>query len=239
MHNCIALFGYAYSSTENNLKTITRRQTPIVLLTLVSLLVFTGCSQKPTSEEIAAQVKAAIETEKAKEQISAASAPVAASVVAPAAEAAPQHKSTTTVHKATTQSHKTTTQTTPSELDTKADPVPTPVPACNNCGVVVSINMIEQKGKGSGLGVIAGGVAGGLLGNQVGQGTGKEVATLAGAVGGAIAGHKIEQNIKKTIVVDVAVQMTSGEVRILRHETDPGVVAGDKVKIEDDHVVRQ
>lgn len=221
------------------MKAIAHPLTSIGFLTLLSLLVLGGCSQKPTSEEIAAQVKAAIEAEKAKTQLSAASAPAAVPVVVTVPDASPIQKSTATVPKATSQIRKTTTQTAPSEPTHQAGPVPAPAPVCTNCGVVVSINVIEQKGKGSGIGVIAGGVAGGLLGNQVGQGTGKEMATLAGAVGGAIAGHQIEQNIKKTTVVDVAVQMPNGEVRILRHETDPSVVAGDKVRIVDEHVVKQ
>jgi len=120
-----------------------------------------------------------------------------------------------------------------------AAPAPVKV-VCHNCGTVVSINVIEQTGKASGAGVILGGVAGGLLGNQVGQGSGKDAATLAGAVGGAIAGNAIEKNMKKTTVVDVAVKMdVSGETRILRHTVNPNVVAGDKVKVEGEQIVKQ
>ena len=103
----------------------------------------------------------------------------------------------------------------------------------------VSVNDIEQEGKGSGLGVIAGGVAGGLAGNQVGNGSGRDVATLVGIVGGAIAGNKIEEKVKKTRVYDVAVKMENGEERVLRYNTAPGVMAGDKIKIEGENIVRQ
>lgn len=127
-----------------------------------------------------------------------------------------------------------------------AKPAAKPVPAaeakpapCNECGVVVSINMIEQKGQGSGAGAILGGITGGVLGHQVGDGTGKDIATAVGVVGGAVAGHKIEQNIKKTMVYDVAVKMdVSGETRILRHAADPKVAAGDKVKVVNDQVLK-
>lgn len=110
---------------------------------------------------------------------------------------------------------------------------------CDNCGVVISVKEIEQAGKGSGLGVIVGGVAGGLVGNQVGQGTGRDLATIAGLVGGAFAGNKVEEKMKKTRVYDVAVKMENGEERILRYKTVPGVVAGDKVKVENGRVARQ
>ncbi len=109
---------------------------------------------------------------------------------------------------------------------------------CSNCGVVVSVKAVEVEGKGSGLGVIAGGVAGGLVGNQVGQGTGRDLATIAGVVGGAIAGNKIEQKMKKSTVYDVAVKLENGEERVLRHNTDPGFAAGDKVWIENDLAVK-
>lgn len=110
---------------------------------------------------------------------------------------------------------------------------------CANCGVVVSVNEIDQEGKGSGLGVVAGGVAGGVIGNQVGNGTGRDLATIAGIVGGAIAGNKIEEKIKKTRVYDVTVKLENGEEHVVRSKTVPGVMAGDKVKIEGEHVVRQ
>ncbi len=109
---------------------------------------------------------------------------------------------------------------------------------CANCGVVLSVKEVDVEGKGTGLGVIAGGVVGGLAGNQVGQGTGRDLATVAGIVGGAIAGNKIEEKVKKTRVYDVAVRLENGEERIVRQKALPGVSAGDRVRIEGDHVVR-
>jgi outer membrane lipoprotein SlyB len=65
------------------------------------------------------------------------------------------------------------------------------------------------------------------------------LATLAGIVGGAIAGNKVEEKIKKTKVYDVTVQMENGEVHVLRYATAPGVMAGDKIRIEGEQIIRQ
>ena len=127
----------------------------------------------------------------------------------------------------------------------QADPVnaETSVPvnktACTDCGVVISVNEIDEEGKGSGLGAVAGGVAGGIIGNQVGQGTGRDLATIAGLVGGAFAGNTVEKKMKKTRVYDVTVKMENGEQRVLRYKTAPGVMAGDKIKVEGEKIVRQ
>ena len=195
------------------------RNGTLPLLTLIALLAFGGCSQKPSSEEIATQVKAALAEEKAKEN-AAAPAPV------PAAK-------TETAKPATPPKHVTHAK------PAQAEPAPVKKTVCENCGVIISVQEIEQKGKGSGLGVIAGGVAGGVVGNQVGQGTGRDLATIAGAIGGAIAGNKIEENMKKTKVYDVTVKMENGEERVLRMTTAPGVTAGDKVTVEGEHITRQ
>lgn len=186
------------------------------ILSILSLLAFSGCSQKPTSEEIAAQVKAAMAEEKAREQA-----------------AAPTH--TVTTAKSAAVAHAAVAHEKPVQAETAA---PVPKAVCANCGVVVSVKEVEQAGKGSGLGVIAGGVTGGIVGNQVGQGTGRDLATIAGVIGGAIAGNKIEEKVKKTTVYDVTVKMENGEEHLLRYKTAPGVLAGDKVKVENGHLAR-
>ncbi len=111
--------------------------------------------------------------------------------------------------------------------------------SCFNCGVVQSVNVVEVEGKGSGIGVVTGGVLGGLLGNQVGQGNGKTVATVVGAAGGAYAGNKVEKNINKVKAYDIVVRMHEGGTRTFHQNTDPGLASGDKVKIENDVVIRQ
>jgi outer membrane lipoprotein SlyB len=205
---------------ETILNTNSTRNSAFGILALISMLAFSGCSQKPSSEEIAAQVKAALAEEKAKEQ-------AAAPAPAPAAEPAVQKPAASDKHVA----HAKPVKAKPSAPAQKI--------VCDNCGVVVSVKEIEQEGKGSGLGVIAGGVAGGLAGNQVGNGSGRDVATLVGIVGGAIAGNKVEEKIKKTRVYDVAVKMDNGEEQVLRYNTAPGVMAGDKIKIEGEQIVRR
>lgn len=178
-----------------------------VIMVSIGMLAFSGCSQKASSEETAARIKAAVAGEQAT-----APAPAASKHAA---------KSSSAAHAKATEPAAVAQAT-----------------VCANCGVVVSVREIEQEGKGSGLGVIAGGLTGGIVGNQVGQGTGRDLATIAGVVGGAIAGNKIEQKIKKTRVYDVTVKLENGKERILRYKTVPGVAAGDRVKVENEHVVR-
>lgn len=112
-------------------------------------------------------------------------------------------------------------------------------PACDNCGVVHSVNLIEKAGEGTGLGAVAGGVAGGLLGNQIGKGTGNTVATVAGMAGGAYAGHQVEKSMKKTHSYKITVRMNDGTDKVFHQNTDPGLAIGEKVKIENGGIVRQ
>ena len=110
---------------------------------------------------------------------------------------------------------------------------------CSNCGVVLAVNEVKTAGKSTPLGVIAGGVVGGLLGNQVGKGTGRDVATVAGAVGGAYAGSQIEKNVRKTTNYEVVVKMENGEELTVLQATNPNVVKGDSIRIENEAVVRR
>lgn len=101
---------------------------------------------------------------------------------------------------------------------------------CASCGVVESVQAVQQKGEGSGIGVAGGAVAGGLLGHQVGGGNGKTAMTVLGAVGGAFAGNEIEKRVRATTVYDVKVRMEDGSVRTIRH-AEP-VTAGTKVQVD-------
>lgn len=214
------------------------------LLLLALLATLAACSPKASTEEVAAQVKIALEAEKAQQAAQdkvveekvqaalaeekakqAAAAPVAAPT--PVAPAAPVKKAA-----APKPAHA------PAAVHEKANaPMTAMKPVCTNCGVVLAINKVEEAGKGSGLGVIGGGVVGGLLGNQVGGGTGKDLATLAGAIGGAVAGNAIEKNAKKTIHYDIVVRMEDGGERTYRQATEPALANGQKVKIENDTVI--
>ena len=113
-------------------------------------------------------------------------------------------------------------------------PAPAQAPAkCTDCGVVQSIWFTEEKGKTSGVGMVAGGVLGGVLGHQVGGGTGKTVATIAGAAGGAYVGNKVEQNKNTKGKWNVSIKMDSGQQRTFIYSNEPTVHQGDRVKLID------
>jgi outer membrane lipoprotein SlyB len=102
---------------------------------------------------------------------------------------------------------------------------------CVDCGVVTSIRYVEEKGKGSGLGLVAGGVVGGVLGHQIGSGRGNTVATIAGAAGGAYAGNEIEKNQKKQSYWAVAIRMDNGATRNFTYTSKPAVNEGERVRL--------
>jgi outer membrane lipoprotein SlyB len=101
---------------------------------------------------------------------------------------------------------------------------------CASCGTVESVQAVQQKGEGTGIGVAGGAVAGGLLGHQVGGGNGKTALTVLGAVGGAFAGNEIEKRARATTVYDVQVRMEDGSTRTFRR-AEP-IAAGTKVQAE-------
>lgn len=103
--------------------------------------------------------------------------------------------------------------------------------ACASCGVIESINAIETRGAGSGLGAVGGAVVGGLLGNQIGGGSGKQIATVAGVVGGALAGNHIEKRVKATTSYDVVVRMENGSSQTINEANQPAWRNGDHVKV--------
>ena len=109
---------------------------------------------------------------------------------------------------------------------------------CDNCGTVTDIKTVQQKGKGSGVGLIAGGVLGGVLGHQVGGGRGKDLATVAGAAGGAYVGNETEKKMKTKTVYQVVVKLEGGETRTFSFNTASGYKVGDKIKVTDGKLVR-
>lgn len=104
---------------------------------------------------------------------------------------------------------------------------------CSNCGTVRSINYVEEKGQGSGVGLVAGGVLGGVLGHQIGSGRGNTVATVAGAAGGAYVGNEIEKNKKKKSYYNVVIRMDNGQTRTIQYGSQPPAREGERVKILD------
>ena len=105
--------------------------------------------------------------------------------------------------------------------------------ACNDCGVIQSMQYVEEKGQASGVGAVAGGVIGGVLGHQIGSGRGNTVATVAGAGAGAYAGHQIEKNRNKKSYWAVTVRMDNGTVRNLTYSSRPPANEGERVKLLD------
>jgi outer membrane lipoprotein SlyB len=113
------------------------------------------------------------------------------------------------------------------------------VPTCTNCGVIEAVNLVEAKGEGNNVvGTIAGGVVGGVLGHQVGGGSGKDLATIAGALGGAYAGNRVQNNMGKTMEYDVIVRLESGASQTLKFKDDPNFKTGQRVKLENNTIVR-
>lgn len=214
-----------------------------VVLALTSITLVTGCSQKPTAAENAAQIQAAVDKAvgEAKQQFIADQQAAEKAKQDAAAQAEEKRKQEVT---AAAEKRQRLAEQRKAAERTKAQQVlaSTQTPAhkvvCANCGVVVSINPVEKEGQGSGLGVIAGGVLGGLLGNQVGNGTGRDLATIAGAVGGAVAGNKIEKNAKKATSYDITVRMDNGEMRTFNQATAPSLATDEKVRIENDTIVK-
>lgn len=131
---------------------------------------------------------------------------------------------------------------------TKANKAGTPVPqakhaassvhaaaACAHCGVVESVQAVTVKGKGSGVGAVAGGAVGAVVGNQFGHGNGRAAMTVLGAVGGGLAGNEIEKRSKAETYYDVRVRMDDGTVRTIRQKSAPA--KGSRVTV-DNGVVR-
>jgi outer membrane lipoprotein SlyB len=110
---------------------------------------------------------------------------------------------------------------------------PAQTKSCSTCGGVTSIRYVEEGGKSSGLGMIAGGVVGGVIGHQFGSGRGNTVATVAGAAGGAYAGNAIEKNKNKKSYYSVAVRLDNGKTQTVTMGSAPTVKEGERVKIVD------
>jgi len=104
---------------------------------------------------------------------------------------------------------------------------------CNDCGTVQSMRYVEEKGKGTGLGMVGGAVVGGVLGHQIGSGRGNTVATIAGAGAGAYAGNQVEKNVNKKTYWAVAIKMDNGNTRNLTYTNKPAVHEGERVKLVD------
>ena len=111
--------------------------------------------------------------------------------------------------------------------------------ACVDCGTVVDVRTVTQKGESSGAGAVLGGIAGGVLGHQVGSGRGNTAATVVGAAGGAYVGNEVEKNRNTVTKYVVYVKMEDGSTRNWTYTKPTSYRVGDKVKVVDRKLVRR
>lgn len=119
----------------------------------------------------------------------------------------------------------------------QAQPRPAAPPViCIDCGTIVAISEVKQKGEGSGAGAVAGAVAGGVAGHQFGKGKGKDAATAAGAILGAIAGHQVEKEVRATTSYDINIAMEGGSSRLINVADPGGLSVGSKVRVDGSNI---
>ena len=66
--------------------------------------------------------------------------------------------------------------------------------ACQECGVVESVNAVKVQGQNNGVGAVAGGVGGALVGNRIAGSHNRTLGGVLGAVGGGLLGNAIEKH---------------------------------------------
>ncbi len=110
--------------------------------------------------------------------------------------------------------------------------------ACADCGVIVEVKEVEVKGKGTGIGAVAGGVGGAVIGHEIGDGS--RAGTAVGAVVGAVAGHQIERQARAHKKYEITVRMNDGSTKELSDETGNPIAwkSGDKVRVGQDGVIK-
>ena len=115
--------------------------------------------------------------------------------------------------------------------------VDAPPAVCRECGVVESIEAVQQKGEASGLGAVGGALLGGVLGHQVGEGSGKQIARIGGAVLGGLAGNEVEKRYRAISHYRIGVRMEDGSYRIVEQQNAPAWRRGDAVRVENGGIV--
>lgn len=210
------------------------------MMALVAISLVTACSPTPTAAENAAQTQIVVDQAVAEAKIEMIAEKEQQDAVATAKTAEKIKQDAAVAHAVANERKKIAAEQRVANAKTEQRTrTAQQTTACNHCGVVQSVNVIDTEGDGSGLGVVAGGVVGGVLGNQVGGGTGRDLATIAGALGGAYAGNKIEKSSKKTRSYNIIVKMDTGDERTLNQSSAPDVISGDRVKIENNMIVRR
>ena len=196
-----------------------RKVSPIVAIAAGSVVVFSAVGVGVMTGLIPSSFSTTQQPEPAK---AVAASPTPAPAAAPAPQAAPKQPAQA--------ARSARTEEKPRRAERVAR-------ACANCGTVRSVNLVEHQGEGTGLGAIGGAVVGGVLGNQVGDGSGRRIATVAGAAGGAYAGHQVEKHVKTTKSWNVLVRMEDGSSRTFPYASEPGLRAGDQVRVVDGRLV--
>jgi outer membrane lipoprotein SlyB len=62
--------------------------------------------------------------------------------------------------------------------------------------------------------------------------------TVVGALGGGLAGNEVEKRVRSDTVYRVYVRMDSGKTRYWTYQSAPGVQPGDRVRLENNGLVR-
>lgn len=109
--------------------------------------------------------------------------------------------------------------------------------ACHDCGTIIEVKEVEVKGKGTGIGAVAGGVGGAVVGHQIGE---NRAGTAIGAAVGAVAGHQIERKAREHKKYEITVRMNDGSTKAITDESGNQVSwrSGDKVRVGTDGVIR-
>ena len=121
----------------------------------------------------------------------------------------------------------------PAPVERRAQPA-----LCESCARVTDVHTETRRGEASGVGAVGGAVVGGLLGNMVGGGTGNKTATVGGAVAGGYAGNEIATTQKSYTVWVIQVRQEDGRTRRFERRADPGLRAGDEVRLTENGFVR-
>lgn len=108
---------------------------------------------------------------------------------------------------------------------------------CENCGQILRIESIGQRGGTSGGGAVLGAIIGGALGNQVGKGDGRKAATIAGAVAGGVIGNEVERDGQRRSYYRILVRMDSGRTRVYEQSRIYDMRRGDRIYIDNGYVV--
>ena len=122
------------------------------------------------------------------------------------------------------------------QADARVQNGATQVVPCASCGVVESVNAVQQQGLATGLGAVAGGVLGGVVGHQMGGGKGKTAMTALGAIGGVLAGNEVEKRARSETLFNVQVRMEDGSTRVFQQSQSMAigthvVVDGTKLRV--------